>query len=324
MSLSIIIPVYNVEKYISKCLDSILVDNAFSGQVICVNDGSTDGSLSILEQYAARYPNLEILSQNNAGLSVARNVGFDRATGDYVFFVDSDDWIIPGAIEIVLHKVSGEDVLYFNAKIYDESKHSYKEAKDIPEITKTNGQTYFATVYGRANDLPSVCVWGGVYSRSFLKNNNIYHEPHILHEDAYFTPQILLAAQSVSSVNEYVYVYRIRKGSIMTSMTERNIKDLLFISRQLYDMYNRRGNVIDMFYHELFDKYVNIINIGYNLSIPVHRFWKSKDSKIMLYGARDSRERKIGKLSLLSPRFAYQYMQNRFASVIRKAINRFL
>lgn len=102
-SLSIIIPVYNVEKYLSKCLDSILVDNSFTGQVMCVNDGSTDGSLAILEQYASKYPNIEVHSQSNAGLSVARNTGFDKATGDNVAILEGDDyWTSPNHIQMQL------------------------------------------------------------------------------------------------------------------------------------------------------------------------------------------------------------------------------
>ena len=324
MSLSIIIPVYNVEAYLPQCLESILVDNAFTEQIICVNDGSTDGSLAILKRYANKYPNIEVYSQTNAGPGVARNAGLEKATGDYVFFVDADDWIMPGAINRALQKISGEDVLYFNAKTYDEFEQAYKEAIDIPEITKVNGKTYFSTTYENTKELPSVCIWGGFYSRSFLNRKKLYHAPGILHEDAYLTPQILLAAQCVSSINEYVYVYRIRKGSIMRTMSERNILDLFFVSRKLYDFYNSIGNVVDAFYIELFDKYVNIINIGYNISIPVHRLWSRKDSKIMLNGARDARQRKIAKLTFLSPHLAYLYMQDKLVPLVRKVVNRFL
>ena len=99
INISILIPVYNVEKYLSHCLDSVL-NQEFSGtfEVICVNDGSTDGSVEILEQYAKRYPNLKIIHQENQGLSVARNTGLDASQGEYIMFVDSDDYIVPGAI----------------------------------------------------------------------------------------------------------------------------------------------------------------------------------------------------------------------------------
>jgi glycosyltransferase involved in cell wall biosynthesis len=105
MKLSIIIPVYNVEKYLSKCLDSVLVDNAFTGQVICVNDGSTDNSLTILEQYAKKYSNIEIITQSNAGLSATRNAGIKAAKGEYVCFLDSDDYWEPNVISSLMEQV---------------------------------------------------------------------------------------------------------------------------------------------------------------------------------------------------------------------------
>ena len=105
VKLSIIIPVYNVEKYLTKCLDSVLVDNAFTGQVICVNDGSTDGSGKILEQYAAKYPNVETIAQPNAGLSAARNAGIKAAKGEYVVFLDSDDYWEPNVLDGLLAQI---------------------------------------------------------------------------------------------------------------------------------------------------------------------------------------------------------------------------
>ena len=115
MILSFIIPVYNVEKYVAKCLDSILVGNAFTGQVICVNDGSTDGSGKILEQYATKYPNVEIITQPNAGLSAARNSGIKAATGEYVCFLDSDDYWEPNVLGELMEQIDRDnlDVLRF-------------------------------------------------------------------------------------------------------------------------------------------------------------------------------------------------------------------
>ena len=242
-SLSIIIPVYNVEKYLSKCLDSILVDNAFTGQVMCVNDGSTDGSAAILDEYAERYPNVEIITQTNAGLSVARNAGFDRATGDYVFFLDSDDWVMSDSISRVLMQINGEDVVYFNAKKYYEDTQTYDVDCAIKEIKHIDGHVYYAIAYGKPRNMSFSCVCGGIYKRSFLKENNLYNEPGLYHEDDYFTPQVLLAAKDVSCINEYVYVYRVRKGSITANVTEKHIKDMLFIVRNLYAKFQQIENI---------------------------------------------------------------------------------
>ena len=323
-SLSIIIPVYNVEKYLAKCLDSVLVDNQFTGQVICVNDGSTDGSLAILEEYAATYPNVEIISQSNAGLSAARNTGLDHATGDYVFFPDSDDWIFSGSIEEITSKIDGEDVIYFNARVYYEEKQSFGSEIAIPNIKNMDGPAYFAAIYGKPRNMPCVCVGGGFYRRSFLIENNLYFEPGIYHEDNYFTPQVLLAAKHVSSINEDVYAYRIRKGSITAHVTEKHIKDLLSIARNLYANYEKIGNVTDLFYADICGIYTILIVNACRNNVSLNGIWKKSDSKIMVKCAIDTRHRKIAKLTYISPKIAYKYMTEKLPVIIRKCINRFI
>ena len=316
-SLSIILPVYNVKEYLQKCLDSMLVDNQFTGQVICVNDGSTDGSLAILEDYAGKYPNIEIISQPNAGLSAARNAGLKHATGDYVMFVDSDDWLFPNSIDKACRQIDGEDVIYFNAKKYYEDTQTFDADCDIEGLKHIDGQTYLASIYKRPRNVPNVCVVGGLYKRSFLVENNLYNEPGIFHEDNYFTPQVLLAAKNVSSINEYVYVYRVREGSITRKVTEKHIKDLIFIARNLYAKYKIMGDVKDVFYEDVCNLYANLINAA-------HRLWNISDSRHMLYGAYSDRNRKISKLTYISPRVAYRYMQESLPSLMRRFVNRYL
>lgn len=325
MTLSIIIPVYNVEAYLKQCLDSVLVDNQFTGQVICVNDGSTDGSLAILEQYAAIYPNVEIISQPNSGLSVARNVGLDHAMGDYVFFLDSDDWVFPGAIKKIMQLIDGEDVVYFNAERYYDETSKYGGKYDIVALTHVSGEKFFeATVHNERSGMPFVTVSGKWYKRSFLIENNLYNEPGIYHEDNYFTPLEHLVAKDVSCINEYVYVYRVRQGSITAHVTEKHIKDLLFVARKLYAKYEEQGDVPEVFYKDICQIYVNLIEKACSNALPLYRFWSYSDSRKMLRCAYDARSRKIAKLTYLSPRLAYKYMMNVLPSAIRRYINRFV
>lgn len=323
-SLSIIIPVYNVEQYLEKCLDSVLVDNSFKGQVICVNDGSKDGSLAILEKYSAKYTNIEIISQPNAGLSAARNAGIDKATGDYVFFLDSDDWVFPGSIKQVLDAINGEEIIYFNAKLFFEEKQTFVRDYAIQERKHMDGSSYFAAIYNEPHNMSILCVCGGFFKREFMKSNNLRNEPGIYHEDNYFTPQALLAAKDVSCVNVYLYSYRIRRGSITTNVTAKHVHDELFIARNLYKIYNSHGNVADVFYEDVCNLYVTLIGEGYWHSIPVHKQWKLKDSLIMMRCAMDERSRKIAILTFISPRLAYRYMIDQLPSVVRKIINRFV
>ena len=323
-SLTIIIPVYNVEAYLKKCLDSILVDNQFTGQVICVNDGSTDGSAVVLGEYAAKYPNVEVITQKNAGLSAARNTGFDKATGEYVFFVDSDDWMFPSAIDKIMNQIEGEDVMYFNTQIYHEDTGQLSGDVDLTEMRHVSGREYLETVYDKPRNMPYVCVCGGIYKRSFLKENHLYNEQGIYHEDNYFTPQVLLVARDVSCINEYVYVYRIRKGSITAKVTEKHIMDLLFIARNLYGKYQKRENVNAIFYRDVCDICITLINAAYHNGIRVQRYWRYADSRFMRDCAYDGRSRKIAKLTYLSPQIAYKYMTENLPSILRRLINKYV
>lgn len=324
ITLSIIIPVYNVEKYLAKCLDSVLVDNGFTGQVVCVNDGSTDGSGVILEEYAAKYPNVEIVTQKNAGLSAARNSGFERATGEYVFFMDSDDWLFEGSIQRVMERIEGEEILYFNGKMYSEERNAYIRDYAIKERRHMDGSSYFEDIYNEPRNMSCLCVCGGFYKRSFLMEHKLYNEPGIYHEDNYFTPQALLAAKDVSCVNEYLYAYRIRGGSITTHVTQKHVEDELFIARGLYKIYEGKGNVAEVFYGDVCNLYITLLGDGYMHAIPVHTFWQRSDSRAMLRCAKDVRSRRIAKLTYVSPRMAYRYMMEELPSGMRRVINRYL
>jgi glycosyltransferase involved in cell wall biosynthesis len=120
MLLSIIIPVYNVEPYLAECLDSVFSqDNIAVCEVIIVNDGSTDGSVSIIERYQKKYPELIVVHQENKGLSGARNTGINCAKGDYLYFLDSDDFLLQDAVSNILNKIkeTTAEIIGFNAKV---------------------------------------------------------------------------------------------------------------------------------------------------------------------------------------------------------------
>lgn len=323
-TISIIIPVYNVEKYLRECLDSVLVSNKFTGQVVCVNDGSTDGSGNILEEYAKMYPNIEIITQKNAGLSAARNAGFDRATGEYILFLDSDDWLFPNVINKLQNSIDGEDVLYYNVKKYNESKQKLDADCSIAELKHLSGQAYFAAVYDKERNMPCVCVWSGVYSRNFLKENNLYNKPGILHEDELFTPQVLLKATNVSSVNEYVYVYRNRDGSIMTTVSMKHLADKLYVFHSLYDLFQQTGGIDISFYNHLSSGYLTLLLETYENGLSLRKLWTKKDSRRFIAMAPTDYRKRVAKLTYISPRLAYRYHMNKLSPLLRRMINKFL
>lgn len=224
INLTFIIPVYNVEKYLAKCLDSILVDNEFTGQVICVNDGSTDRSGKILEKYAEKYPNIEIVSQPNAGLSAARNAGIKAANGEYVCFLDSDDYWQPNVLKGLLEQIERDklDVLRFrfqnvneNYEVFNPYKRDHSNDNDYAEVP-IDGVSFLNQRMG------TQC-----YAAMFILRRELLYGclfiPGIYFEDTDWTPRMLCKAKRVASSDAVVYNYLMRTGSI-TNAVDRTKK----------------------------------------------------------------------------------------------------
>ena len=168
MLFSIIIPVYNVAKYLPACLDSVLGQSFRDWEVICVDDGATDGSSIVLQDFVARDRRIKVVNQPNAGTATARNTGLRMAQGDYIFFLDSDDWLEPGSLEILAGKLNGEDILCFSGRRYFESTGDYHPADVLPEKTYERGMDYYNENALLRRDFAFVCVVLRVYNREFL------------------------------------------------------------------------------------------------------------------------------------------------------------
>lgn len=236
IKLSIIIPVYNVEKYLVKCLDSILVDNTFTGQVICVNDGSTDNSAAILEEYAKRYPNVEIITQPNVGLSAARNAGIKAAKGEYIVFLDSDDYWKPNVLNGLLEQIERDklDVLRFkyqnvneNYEVIQPYKRDNRLDNDYSEEptdgvsflnSRMNTQCY-AVMFILHRDL--------IYPSTINNQHSTLFTEGIYFEDTDWTPRMLCKAKRVASTNTIVYNYLVREGSITNAVNRSKQKKVL-------------------------------------------------------------------------------------------------
>lgn len=233
--LSIVIPVYNVAAFIRKCLDSCLHQNIFADdyEVIIVNDGSTDFSPEIAGEYAARYPGIRLISQDNKGLSGARNTGLRAAAGEYVWFVDSDDWIENDSIRPLLEfaETNTLDVLCFGAIIYHDPERMCET--DSPS-TELCGQIFDGeTFISRVPTIPS--AWSALYRREFLLTNRLTFYEGILHEDQEFTPRAYCLAKKIAYLHKPVYYYYQRPGGIMKSKQDiRRCRDLLTIADSLY------------------------------------------------------------------------------------------
>lgn len=221
MIFSIVVPVYNVEAYLNQCLESLQAQDYTDFEVICVNDGSTDGSREILAEWETHFPQMRVIDRENGGLSAARNTGLTAASGDYVVFVDSDDWVEPTMLTRLAEESNCEDMICFACRKSDSG------ATDKPLPEQSDGWNYYNRHALEARTVPFVCVWQRCYRRVFLKENGLRFREGILHEDNEFTPRACLKAKSVKVIPDILYNYRVRSGSIMTTaITERGASSL--------------------------------------------------------------------------------------------------
>ncbi len=220
--ISVVIPVYNVEKYLRECLDSICTQSLKEIEIICVNDGSTDSSLAILEDYAKQESRVKIISQKNAGLGAARNMGLSNAFGEFVYFVDSDDMLPQNALVKMYSSLKKEklDVLFFSAKSFyetpelEQSHAHYKTYYTRKEFDVRNGQLLALNLQKEKSNFVSACCY--CCRRKFLIENGIRFPEQCLYEDNAAFWQILLHANRAKSITDALFLRRVRQGSIMT------------------------------------------------------------------------------------------------------------
>ena len=221
-SVSVIIPVFNVEQYLMACLDSVLRQTYGSWEAICVNDGSTDGSAQILAEYANRDSRIRVITQRNAGLSAARNAGMRVAHGKYILFLDSDDYLRLDTLQVALDAAENQklDQVVFGAEICRECDGGICDAEEdylsVPMDVAgkvMNGTRLFAELHARKAF--NVCVPLRLFLRESLPEGLEFPEG-VIHEDNYFTPVALFAAQRAMVIGDRLYRRRVRAGSIMT------------------------------------------------------------------------------------------------------------
>lgn len=233
MLFSVIIPVYNVEPYLRECLESVLNQTFTNWEGICVNDGSTDRSAAILEEYAEKDRRFKVITQPNGGLSAARNTGLDAAKGDYVLFLDSDDWLKLNALEVIANALDGEDMLCFSGMRYYEETKSFNPADPLMEKAYNSGMSYYDDIALLHRDFAFVCVVLRAYKRSFLVENGLRFKEGIFHEDNLFTPMVCYYAGRVRQIKDCLYDYRVRSSSIMTVANTKRLGDLMEIANEL-------------------------------------------------------------------------------------------
>lgn len=237
MLFSIIVPIYNVEAYLSQCFESLQAQDYTDFEVICVNDGSTDSSREILSRWESKLQQMRVIDQQNGGLSAARNTGLAAATGDYVVFVDSDDWIEPTMLYRLAEEANGTDMLCFACRRTDNNTY------DALALEQSDGWSYYNRHALEHREVPFVCVWQRCYRREFLMENGLRFRDGILHEDNEFTPRACLKAKSVKVIPDILYNYHVRPGSIMTTRGMKSKESLITIGNELSTLFAKEDNI---------------------------------------------------------------------------------
>lgn len=268
MILSIIIPMYKVEQYIEKCLQSCLAQDIplSEYEILCVNDGSPDASVMIAEKVARQYNNVRVISQENKGLSVARNTGLEISNGEYIWFVDSDDWIENNCLGRITSKLSnGLDILQLQYRHVWLQPYAKKEFK--PVLIEGVKSGLDVTL---ANGLP-VPVPFCIYRRDFLLENKLNFIPGIYHEDSEFKPRAVYLAKKIASDDVVSYNYFQRQsGSIMSSFSQKRAEDILFVNERLYAFSQTVDKRCAKNFYQM---------IGTNMNSLLYGYRKLKDSE---------------------------------------------
>ncbi len=274
--LSVIIPVFNVDAYLRQCLDSICNQDVKNIQIICVDDCSTDNSRKILSEYAKKYSYIEVYENiTNLGLSETRNKGLSHAAGEYIMFLDSDDYIAEGAFDKIFTAIQENkvDILPFSVQMFLDNgfQSSIKLDRRIRKY-----------VYEIMPGIELMCnfiknremfgaVWGAIYRKDYLLTNHLRFIEGILHEDIPFMFSAMLSAKSCLCLNEIIYFYRQRETSILHKPDYKSLLTGLMIGYMdminTWHNFNRRticSEFSNLYIKQYLDSHITLIEERYS------------------------------------------------------------
>lgn len=245
--ISVIIPVYNARAYLAECLDSILAQTYRNTEILLIDDGSTDGSGELCGEYAKKDSRVRVLRKANGGASSARNAGLRAATGEYVYFLDSDDRVAPELLE-KLHRSAEEnqsELVFFDAYTVEEetgavSRANYSHKEAYPPDT---GRNMIKKLVANGDFHMGICLL--FCKKELLDRHSLTFTEGIVYEDFLFSCQAYCLANRVSYVPEFLYCRRYRKNSVMTSKKVlKNYDSAATVYKGVRDFSERNGGVV--------------------------------------------------------------------------------
>ncbi len=232
---SIIIPCYNVEKYLAECVDSILAQTVEDFEVILVNDGSKDGTGAICDAYAAKDPRIRVIHKENGGQSSARNMGTAVATGDYIIYIDSDDFIMDRDFLKKMTEAAGSDIIFYKHKKFDDETRQFSPC--TYSFAGISGDaSYYETLKAMiAADAFFGMPWNKCIKAGVIRDNNIRFDEGLSCEDMDWIYYVILSSSSVKLVDEPFVAYRQRANSVTSAPKLKNLNDFVFILEKWYE-----------------------------------------------------------------------------------------
>ena len=251
--ISIIIPVYKVENYLNQCLDSVINQTFKNLEIICINDGSPDNSLKIIEQYRRKDKRIRVINQKNEGLAGARNTGINNANGEFVFFLDSDDWLPLDAIEKLYGKMKDENAdIVIGGRCTITLKNNYLFLPNNYN-KNLNFEEYIIKSFKDESFRPA--AWGKLYKTKIIKRYSLYFPKGLLYEDLLFVMKYLYYSNKIVILEESIYNYRYdRKDSIVNTLSIKDIDCLKTV--EILDKFFKENEMERILKEEYYKKYI--------------------------------------------------------------------
>lgn len=249
--ISVIIPVYNVENYLEECLDSVINQTLKDIEIICVDDGSTDNSANILKEYSKKDSRIKIITKENGGQATARNLGIKESKGEYIAFIDSDDFIEPEMFEKLYTKAKANNLDIAMCKIATYNNQTEEIKDNVWYYMLGVFRDFDKDIFNHRDTKEFTCniavtPYNKIYKSSLLKENNILFPEGLIFEDEKFFYDTYLRAKRVSIIDEFLYYYRInRKGSTVDIEKENDYTDIIEISKQIRETFRKTNNYND-------------------------------------------------------------------------------
>lgn len=246
---SVIVPVYNTELYLRECLESLLNQKYLNYEIILVNDGSTDNSLKILESYEKKYTNIRVISQSNSGLGMARNNAIKIAKGEYITFVDSDDWVSPDYLSELCENITDKSDIVVSKLLYFYNDNQIIKEKEF-HLNYLDRMRAIKEIL--LDDTLKNYACGKLFKKTLFLENNIYFPIGMYYEDMATLIQLVGHANHIRLINSYNYYYRQSPDGISRKPSKKNIQDKL-IALEMIKLYLIECDIFEKFINEYRD-----------------------------------------------------------------------